>query len=76
MIGRSRFVTSYWQRIASPRVTPIFGATLDDFHAIATALAKIDHFFECDQAGVGSAVFVTTELEYLHQVVRGYGFRE
>jgi hypothetical protein len=60
------FVDFMWQTAAWPEVQGPFRAILDDFHNLATSVAKVDHFFECySQIGFGGTLFVATELEYM-----------
>lgn len=60
------FVNVVWQRLATGAIRKQFRAILDDFHSLATSVAKIDHFFGCsERIGLGSSMFVGTELEYI-----------
>jgi len=60
------FLNFIWQRASLPGVHSRLGAMLNDFHSLATSLAKIDHFFAGhEQLGFGSALFVATELDYI-----------
>lgn len=60
------FVNFMWQVAAWPEVQGPLRAILEDFHNLATSVAKIDHFFECySQIGFGGTLFVATELEYM-----------
>ncbi len=66
------FVDHMWQRANWPEVSRIILGIQDDFHLLATSVAKLRHFFETrdkiDQTLISS--FVKTELEYLITVVR------
>jgi hypothetical protein len=60
------FVDFMWQRATWSGVRGPFDATRQDFHDLATSVAKIDHFFACKtDLGIGSAFFVATELDYV-----------
>jgi hypothetical protein len=66
------FLNFIWQRASLPGVHRLLGAMLDDFHSLATSVAKIDHFFTSYEGlGFGSTLFVATELEYLLIRCRG-----
>ena len=66
------FLNFIWQRASLPKVHRSLGAMLDDFHSLATSIAKIDYFFASyGQLGFGSTLFVATELEYLLIRCRG-----
>lgn len=65
------FVDFMWQHAAWPDVYPTISAIIDDFHNLATSVAKIDHFFEVRETlGIGGKAFVATELEYLFVLSR------
>ena len=66
------FIHRMWQQANWPAVSKLILAIQDDFHLLATSVAKLRHFFEnrdkIDQALITS--FVKTELEYLITVAR------
>ncbi|PXX96671.1 hypothetical protein [Halomonas sp. LBP4] len=65
------FVDFMWQHAGWPDVYPTISAIIDDFHNLATSVAKIDHFFEVRETlGIGGTAFVATELEYLFVLSR------
>ena len=66
------FIDHMWQRASWPEVSRIILGIQDDFHPLATSIAKLRHFFDTrnkiDQILISS--FVKTELEYLITVAR------
>jgi hypothetical protein len=66
------FVDFMWQRASWPEVFPLIHALCDDFHQLATSVAKIKYFFQTRNQIPRHSVssFVETELEYLVTVAR------
>jgi hypothetical protein len=61
-----QFVNFMWQRSALHELERPFRRTLDGFHNLSTAVAKIDHFYRHrEKLGHGSTLFVATEFDYL-----------
>ncbi|MFG1346118.1 hypothetical protein V5F59_14585 [Xanthobacter autotrophicus DSM 431] len=66
------FVDHMWQRASWPEVSQIILGIQDDFHLLATSVAKLRHFFDTRDK-IGQTLissFVKTELEYLITVAR------
>lgn len=65
------FVEFMWQRASWPSVCPYIRAISDDFHNIATSLAKIKHFYFAESlSGIVATSFVETEIEYFMMLLR------
>lgn len=66
------FIDLMWQRASWPDVCPLIRALGDDFHNLATSIAKLRHFYGNRKAlGVRAASFAATEIEYLLTLARG-----
>lgn len=66
------FIEHIWQRANWPEVSRTNFGIQNDFHLLATSVAKLDHFFHAREK-VGQDLissFVQTELEYLITVAR------
>ncbi|WP_158665148.1 hypothetical protein [Ensifer adhaerens] len=66
------FIDFIWQRASWPQLVPLFSSICDDFHLMATSVAKLEHLHasreSIDRLLISS--FVKTELEYLITVAR------
>jgi hypothetical protein len=66
-----RFIEVVWQHVSYPAVTRPTFAISEDMRNLATALAKVDFFWDHrDALGYGVAEFVRTEIEYMLVVAR------
>jgi hypothetical protein len=61
------FVNLMWQHASWPEVSRLISAISDDFHNMGTSIAKMRHFFDCqNRLRPGEARrFAATELEYI-----------
>jgi hypothetical protein len=66
------FVDLMWQRASWPDICPLIRALGDDFHNLATSVAKLRHFYDTRKVlGIRAASFAATEIEYLLALTRG-----
>lgn len=66
------FIDLMWQRASWPDVGPLIRALGDDFHNLATCVAKLKHFYDTRKMlGIRASSFAATEVEYLLTLARG-----
>lgn len=67
-----QFVDHMWQRANWPEVSRTILGIGDDFHGLATSVAKLQHYFSAREAIDPALIssFVKTELEYFLTVAR------